>query len=230
MRRFSIILLVFTAICIFATSPQASTIDTEAYWDSHVFLNYFGEGNVQTLGQTFSLEAGDDTMLESITFYMSHGGTTPTSAQFDLHVYEWSGDRAVGTSLYESGPYSTVINVGYQTYTVSAINLQLQLNKDYIWFMSTSNLGDGYNDEIQVGVVWESQASTPYAPYLGGKMEYQSFGYNEAAWTGQAWDTGSSFAEVDIACVMQFVTVPEPATMLLLVFGLLGLARLKRKA
>jgi len=113
-------------------------------------ISYIGSGGVPfggqdwaTVGQTFNLSVegtGDNNLLDSVTFWVT---TLDGDFEFKFYLYEWDGAEITGGPLLESGPMST--QAGNQ-FTVDVGGVELDVDQDYVFFVSTSDSSYGQVD------------------------------------------------------------------------------------
>ena len=185
----------------------------------------FGEPNTATYGQSFTVSS--DNVLDSFSLYLTNYVNDPV--HFKAYIYEWSGTMARGSALFSSVP---------QTFTGSAFSspvefefttggVPLEVGKTYVAFLSASELFDGKFSTATMP--WSGVFGSDV--YSGGKFVYYNNGNNFSLLTTETWDGYSGWGDVWFKASLSDgeTTVPEPATILFLGSGLLGLIGFRRK-
>jgi hypothetical protein len=118
-----------------------------------------------TVGQTFRLseeDVGDDNLLDSVTFWITASGG---DIEFNFYLYEWDGAEITGVPLFESGPMSTTQSCGVDgDCTVDVGGVELDVEKDYVFFVSASDFVDGSESQGFIDTLWYFFLSDP-TPY-----------------------------------------------------------------
>jgi hypothetical protein len=202
--------MVALAMLTFASPVVAQTVISTT--GGGVPIAPYGKIGVQTFGQTFT--SPTDNVLQSVTFYLSPAPSLISRA----YVYAWDQIllRASGPALFTSAPIigPGPIGPGFIPVNVSIGGLVLNPFSSYVAFFSSS--GQNTLGEIALQSSWESPAADQY---LGGAFVYLNNDENTAAWTTQTWSTNRQGVGSDVRFTMQFATVPEPSSLVLVVTG-----------
>lgn len=168
-------------------------------------------------GQSFTIESGFDTHLDSIELLLGAPNNLTTSGTVTVEVFKWKNGWFDGPAFV--GATKSLSKTGWEKETFYFDN-DLSAGE---YFFSVS--GD-QTTNVNIGHV--VQSSFPAAGYADGDM------YTRSATGG--WSKYSQaprqYHDLDFAINLSTVTgsaVPEPATMLLFGMGLLGLAGAGRK-
>ena len=161
---------------ISVSNVAATTIETnlEGTWNSPVWGGTSGS-QYQNVGETFTLQPGEDTVLDSIRFYVDdYADSSPSHAQikFRLYVHVWDTYYDwpdPGQELFRSDLLMTNGLAGWQTFTVPIGGLSLETGAKYGWFISSVGENEDYGAAF-VGL--------DYGPQDGGVGDAYPFGRN----------------------------------------------------
>ncbi len=200
------------------SNVAATTIETnlEGTWSSPVWGGTPGS-QYQNVGETFTLQPGEDTVLDSIRFYVDdYAENSPSHAQikFRLYVHVWDTHYDFPDSaqeLFRSDLLMTNGLAGWQTFTVPIGGLSLETGTKYGWFISSVGENEDYG-AAYVGLDYGPQDGSAGDAYPFGKMRVGS---------GPLGLSGTS-SNSDMAFRMEFSAVPEPTSLVLLASAVLG--------
>lgn len=225
------------AITLFLSIPRANAtvfIDTFPFVDTTI--HSLGEGDgAQTFGQTFRAPEGN-TLLNDFSVHIRafQWWYTLGPTNFDFHVMKWDDieKHAIGDILYSS--LNTEIPTSQETFLEYTFNPNINLDPTgkYVALFSVSDYFDGIPNAAQFEFVNHSDA------YTDGEFMFLVNDNDFSKVKTESWD--DFFVPDDLGFRASFTpepepepfpgpnAIPEPATMLLFVGGLLG-AFLRRR-
>jgi len=145
MKKSMTLLLAGMMLLGVVTAAHAATI-TYVFNGGNVSFG-MSDTAVATVGQTFRLSAenvGDDNLLDSVTFWID---VSASDIAFKFYLYKWDGANSTitGGPLFKSGPMSTQEGGGVSgnEFTVDVGGVELNVDQDYVFFVSASDFLDG---------------------------------------------------------------------------------------
>ena len=99
-----------------------TAIDTTGSWDGSNHIGSFGEPNLATFGQTFTV--GNDNVLKSFSFWLRDIGD-PDQPDFIAYIARWGGNSIIGPILFQS-PSFTVTSTTFTEFAFDTGGLILQ--------------------------------------------------------------------------------------------------------
>jgi hypothetical protein len=169
-----------------SASPQGSdaakkhaTINTFKDYDQAV--GSLGCPNSTTYGETITVPA-KQTKLTHFKYYMGGQAAAGQSMVVRGEVYAWDGDKAMGSSLYESAPQSFPKGSAFHKVTYNTGGVAVTPGQKYLIF---ATLDKDY-DQCQ-GTLGERMAAVSGDTYRRGDARYLSSSGDESQWTTQDW-------------------------------------------
>ncbi len=173
-----------------------------------------------TVGQTFRLseeDVGGDNLLDSVTFWIT---ASEGDIKFKFYLYEWDGAEITGVPLFVSGPMSTGEQAGNPDptlFTVDVGGVELNVDQDYVFFVSVSDFFGGSESRGYINAV--KYTFDPFFcdffgmfcdedPTPDHTLVHQDNGADFSLLSSEAWDKSTLF---DMAFTMELsASGPEP--------------------
>ena len=205
-----------------------ASIDTLSLWDGEKQLRGFGEPNTAYVGQSF---VALDTRITSLSFMLDGlddvENNEPDNTTFNVLITPLapSGDLPdFDNILYESGPYSTTLETGYETFTLD-LDIPVQPGQSYMWVLDAFVAFDGEAGTAAIAATFNAYADGEFrfrniADLPNDETRYD---HDEEGWLIVQPPSTGEIPTVDAAFSMTFV--PEPASFLLLSLASLAFCR-----
>lgn len=199
-----------------ASPARALTvIDTTVAWDGSNAIGQFGEPNIATFGQTFTVAQGGDTVLRRFSFWLAASTGT---AQFIAFVSAWNGNL-LGAPLYTSSPFDvTTSTLSEYKFQING-GIQLTAGSTYVAWLSASSLFDGVPGTAIAGYTGQDVCSVGFGGFQQGCGFVANDNGSDPALLTRAWTE----TREDLAFRAVFTRVPEPNSVLLVAAGLFAL-------
>jgi len=226
------------SLALAAVLPMLSPISASAQVFSQagngVPLYGFGVPVYATVGQTFT--ASVDGQLTGFSFWLGNEAGSPDAItvdadqlRFRAYIMAWDGTASVGEVLYSSDITAGPETISQQV-SFAPTALMLTSGSRYVAFLSTSGLF-AENPDFAFAAVGLSDESP-----LGGSSVFLDSGDDVACFLstcGTTWQSGTDFSAPQLQFELVVRTVPEPASVSLVLIGMAGLflaARRRRLA
>lgn len=197
------------ALAIASLSFSQETLTNSPAWNGLDYVAPFGEPDIATLGQTFTV-GGVNTFMDGFTFLLrsDSGG----NVNFRGYVSGWDGSKLTGALLFSSSLQTLPSGTNsFQPFVFYTGHLSLTAGAQYVTFLSTSNDFDLVGGTARVASpVWSDS-------YSGGDLVLALNEDDFAALSDAPWE---EIIGLDLAFAMDFSgagAVPEPSA-----WGLIG--------
>jgi hypothetical protein len=230
--RSSVIATLTTCLLTGMGQAGAVTIGTTASWDGSSSVYPWGHNDVtETYGQSVTAPAhatslqGFSFIIQDVNDYVGLG--VPGPITYQAYVYQWDPvtQHITGSALWQSGVLQTPgTNTGaFQTTSFSTPGASVTPNKQYMLFLTTDGIATPTDGNTDWGFLYSDA-------YSGGAFQYLN-DPNFSDLSTISWSNSSAFGSdpgSDLAFTASF-QIPEPASVGLLGFAMLGLGVLHRR-
>ena len=163
---------------ISVSNVAATTIETnlEGTWSSPVWGGTSGS-QYQNVGETFTLQPGENTVLDSIGFHIddyAENSPSHTQIKFRLYVHVWDTYYDwpdPDQELFRSDLLMTNGLAGWQNFTVPIGGLSLETGTKYCWFISSVGENEHYG-AAYVGLDYGPQDGGAEMPIPSAKCDW----------------------------------------------------------
>lgn len=171
------------SVLVLAAPAAAQTIDLVTPWDGTSGAGPFGQPNIATIGENFTVTA-----TEPIATLVFEVGNCSGAIAIRAHIWRWDSVAAhATTAIYDSSPLPVSTASGFATVLVGTSGLLLTPG-DYIAFISTSQDQAGAPQACSVGTL-------PGTTFTGGNLQALGNGADPSQWSTTAWvDDGADLA------------------------------------
>ena len=217
-------------VLVVAANPVLAQQINNAPRGSTVFVSSFGRfagGAGSDYGQTFTVPAGFNE-LDRFSFMLGGAGSPDNGANLQFRAYITAfnaGSSTAGSVLFTSALTSGVSGNALRSFAFNTGGIAVTAGTKYFAFVDASDYTPPSGTSAAMGSDYTA------APYAGGEFCYNN-GINGNFSNTQtvSWACGKS----DIAFTASFsnaavVATPEPATLVLLGSGLLGVIGISRR-
>ncbi len=229
-------LLLVGLLIVLAWSGLANadaTIDTLSLWDGETHVGAMGEPNTAYFGQSF---VALDEQITSLSFLLDGlddvENNQPDETTFNVLITPLSpsGDLPNFDSiLYESGPYSTTLEAGYESFTID-LDVSVQPGQSYMWILDAFVAFDGEAGTAAIAATYDAYEDGEFrfrnlleSPNTGTRLDH-----DDAGWLIVQPPSPGEIPTVDAAFSMTFV--PEPTSAVIFcILSVIGASRKTRK-